>query len=145
MPSIPQLILKDMKDLIGGVMPLFTFKVRKALEVLDGDAGQLPLCILIPDTQVNEDEAFEGDLIRTYRTQVALIWAGNMELETNIGDMTGALSSIPKALNITALASAPTVFDSTIDFSPTYDKQAIPRLYDHSVMDVFYLSSESRN
>jgi len=145
MASIPVLILNDVKALIAATAPRLTIKIRKSLELLEGDAGWLPVCLLIPDTQVNTNEGFEGSLIRTYKIRIAIIWAGNMQLESDMEDMTAALSNIPKVLNVTSLTAATTVFDSTVNFSPIYDAAAIPRMYDHSVIDVNYLSSELRN
>jgi hypothetical protein len=145
MASIPILILNDVKALIAATAPRLTIKIRKSLELLEGDAGWLPVCLLIPNAQVNEDEGFEGALIREYIIQIAIIWAGNMQIDSDLEDMTAALSNIPKALNVTSLTTATTVFDSTVNFSPTYDAAAIPRMYDHSVIDVTYLSSELRN
>jgi hypothetical protein len=138
-------VVSDVHTLIDtGTSATITVVKRKFLEVLEPDRDRLPLIIVYPVTQALKDEGFEGKLVREYRVGVACLWAGNLTMESGLDNMLALLNLVPHLLNVTTLATATTVYDSVVDDSPAYDRDAIPKLYDHSVVEVAYLSSETR-
>lgn len=149
MPSTYTKILNDVNGLVSLANPLLNRVVRKEIKKLEGDS--LPLAIIIPSLQATADEAFEGQIQIDFEVGIAILFAGNLRLETGLADMIDTIDQIRNLVDVTSLPTASTsddpcgVFDSNIDLNPPYDTSAIEKNIDYSLMKITYRSMERRN
>ncbi len=142
--SVYAKILADVATLTGGVAAGWTIVVRKDLTLLPVELDNLPVIIIKPVEKFSEQEAFEGQMERDYRVGLAFCYAGNLKLDTQLAPILNVISAVPKALNVTSLPTATTVWDSKVDYSPTFDEAGIPANVDRTVIEVTYKSQELR-
>lgn len=136
-------ILTDVDSLISSAASGFTRKIRRRIVMLPGDS--LPLCIMVPIGWTGAEESFEGKIRIRFSIGVAMLYAGNMQLNTGLTTILDQIDAVRKALHTTSLSTATTVNDSEIDLSPLFDLSALDANVDYALMQVSYLSEESRN
>ncbi len=141
------LILDDVRAIARANLPDLTYDERKEAELLESDLAVVAkggLCLIITSDRVNEDEAFEGNIIRGYEVGIALVFASNQTVTANRTAIE-ARATLEKKLHVTSLATATTVFDCDLDPEPIYDPGALAKNVDWSAFKLLYKSSESRN
>ncbi len=145
--AVYSLILTDVKAIVRASISTLEIVVRKALILTEADLAVLPVCILIPSDRANANEGFEGAIIREYEVGVAVVYSDNQELDTTLYKDAAirARATLEKALHVTSLPNAPTVYDCDLDPNPIYNADALPKDVDWSVFKLTYKSSEQRN
>ncbi len=152
MASVMPDILTDVEALAVTVGGTWTFsvqerclavRVKKKMIVLPED-GRGPLLVIVGKKSKPGDEAFEGWLIREHEVHFALLFANDMNFE-DLERMNDKLLDLQKALHVTTLTTATTVYDSDLEAQATFDTKGIPAGWDKSLFKVTYKSSETRN
>ncbi len=152
MASVMPDILTDVEALcvtVGGTWTFsvaercLTIRVKKKMIVLAED-GRGPLLVIVGKQSSPGDEAFEGVLIREHEVHFALLFPNDMNFE-DLERMNDNLLDLQKALHVTSLATATTVFDSNLETEATFDVLGIPIGWDKSLFKLTYKSSEARN
>ena len=136
-------ILTDVDSKIAAAAGTFTRVTRRRIIKLEGDT--LPLCILVPIGWIGADEGFEGKINIKYAVGVAMLYAGNMALNTSLTTILDEIDAVRKSLHVTSLTTATNVFDSELILSPLFDLDALDRNIDFALMQVNYLAAENRN
>lgn len=136
-------ILTDVNTLISAAAGTFTRVSRRRIIKLEGDT--LPLCILVPIGWNGAEEGFEGKINIRYAVGVAMLYAGNMALNTTMTTILDEIDAVRRALHVTSLPTATNVFDSELDLSPLFDLEALDKNIDFALLQVNYIAAESRN
>ncbi len=142
--SVYSNILTDVSSLTTAAAAGWTLVTRNELILLPEDLANLPVIIIKPSEKFSEKQAFENQMERDYKVGLAFCSSGNQKFETGITPVLDVIDSVPKALNVTSLPTATTVWDSDVDYSPTFDDSAIPSNINRTMIEVTYRSQETR-
>lgn len=149
--SLYKLVLNDFNTLSAAALPTWTRVIRKQIRLFERELTQLPYLIIVPLFEAKIEESFEHNILIGYQVGAALIWCGNMQLDTGLGTILDTLETFEEALYVQTLPTATLgtdpggVFDSEMDLNPPFDVSALPENVDYALRRFTYRAWKNRN